>query len=177
VKTSMALSLGARADAFELADVEAVEADELARTVAGQAEPEGLVVSGGVGEQAGGGRRDRRGPGQALGTSTQPVGHQVLLHGRLGDGEALLGQQIAIAPAAQRRLHHGQGHQGLDHVGGRGVGQLGCPTLLGHERLEAVALGPVLPLLVASPADAEDPRVPATLPLRWACSNTARHRR
>ena len=37
------------AHALELADVEAVEADELARATRGQAEPEGLVLARGVG--------------------------------------------------------------------------------------------------------------------------------
>jgi len=66
---------------LELADVEAVEADELARTARGQAEPEGLVFSGGVGDhQPGRRRRNGRRFGQALGTFTQSVCHQVLLH-------------------------------------------------------------------------------------------------
>jgi hypothetical protein len=79
------------AHALELADVEAVEADELARTAAGQAEPEGLVLAGSasgttspVVAAAMAAARARR---WAL---AQPVGHQVLLHGRLGDGEPLV---------------------------------------------------------------------------------------
>ena len=51
------------ADAFEVADVEAVDADELARPTARQAEPEGLVVSRRLGDEPGGGRRDGRRPG------------------------------------------------------------------------------------------------------------------
>jgi hypothetical protein len=73
---------------LELADVEGIHADELARTPAGQAEPEGLLLPGRFGQEPRRGRRDGRRPPQALRPPAQPVGHQVPLHGRLGDGEA-----------------------------------------------------------------------------------------
>jgi len=83
--------LVALAHALELADVEAVEADELARTARGQAEPEGLVFALGVWDHQPGGRRcNGRRFGQALGSFAQSVGHQVLLPRRLGDGEPLV---------------------------------------------------------------------------------------
>ncbi len=97
------------------------------------------------------------GPGQAIGPATESVRHQVLLHRRLGDGEALVAEEIGVAPASEGRLEHREGEQGLDHVGGRGVGHLGCPPFFRHERIEAVALGAMLPLVVAGPGDAEDP--------------------
>src|SRR5664280_1162674 len=78
------------AHALQLADVEAVQADELAQTPGGQAEPEEMLVSGCVGQETGGGRGDGGGPGQALRTPSQTVGDQVLLDGRLGDGEPLV---------------------------------------------------------------------------------------
>ena len=76
------------AHALQLADVEAVQADELARTAGGQAEPEGLVLPRRLGQKPGGGRRDGGRPGQPLGPPPQTVGDQDLLHGRLGDREA-----------------------------------------------------------------------------------------
>ena len=53
------------AHALELADVEAVDADELARTARSEAEPEGLVVSGRLSQKSRRRCRDRRGPGQS----------------------------------------------------------------------------------------------------------------
>ena len=50
-----------------------------------------------------------------------------------------------------------QGQEGLDDVGGGGLGHLGRSALLGHQRLEPVAVGDALPLVVAGPRDAEDP--------------------
>jgi len=82
---------------------------------------------------------------------------QVLLHGRLGDHEALVTQPIGVLATADGGLEHGQGEQAFDHVGGGGRRHLGRAALLGHERLEAIAVGHVLPLVVAGPAYAKGP--------------------
>ena len=165
------------ARALELVDVEAVEADELARTTTGQAEPEGLVLALGVGhDQPDRCRRNRRRLGQALGPLTQPVRHQVLLHRRLGDREALVTEPVSVLATADGGLEDGQGQQGLDDVGGGGFGQLRVAPPFGHECLEAVAIGDVLPLVVAGPRDAEDGTGSVTFPVCWAWSNTAMRR-
>jgi hypothetical protein len=79
----------------------------------------------------------------------EPVGHQVPLHGGRGDGVAPVPEPIGVLAAPDGRLHHGQGEQLGHHVGGGGVGQLGRPPGLRHQRLESVALGQGLPLVVA----------------------------
>ena len=145
------------AHALQVPDVEAVQADQLTGTAGGQAEPEGLVVPGRLGHQTRRGRRDGCRPGQPLRTSAQAVGHQVLLHGRLGDGEALVTEAVGVLATPDGGLHDRQGQQGLDHVGGRGLGHLGRPSGLRHQGVESVAVGHVLPLVVPGPGDAEDP--------------------
>jgi hypothetical protein len=52
---------------------------------------------------------------------------------------------------------HGQGQQSLDDMGGCGFGHGGLAPALGHQGLTAVAVGHVLPLVVAGAIDAEDP--------------------
>ena len=111
-----------------------------------------------------------------LGSRAQPVGDQVLLHGRLGDHEALVAQPVGVLATADRGLEHGQGEQALDDVGGGGLGHLGRPALLGHQRLEPVALGQVLPLVVAGPGDAEGPAGLGHVAGSLGMSNTARRR-
>ena len=88
--------LVALAHALEVADVEAVETDELAWAAGSQAEPEGFVLPAHLGQQAGGGRRDDGCPGQALAAQAEPVGDQVLLHRGLGDREATIAQAISV---------------------------------------------------------------------------------
>ena len=92
------------AHALELADVELIHADELARTTGGQAEPEGLVLPGRLGQKPRRRCRNGRRPGQALGAPAQPVGDEVLLHRRLGDGEALVAEAIGVLATADGGL-------------------------------------------------------------------------
>ena len=118
---------------------------------------EGLVASGGLGEQPGGGRRDGRRSPEALGSPAQAMGDQDLLHGRLGDGKAPVPEPVGVLATANSRLEHGQGQELFDHVGGGGPGHLGGSPGLGHQRVEAVAVRHALPLVVAGPRDAKGP--------------------
>ena len=112
------------ADAFEVADVEAVHRHLVAGSWAVVAEPERLDLPGGVGGQSRRRRGDRRGPGDALGSAAQPVVDEQLLHRRLADPVAAFGEPVGVLAAAERRLDHGQRQQVLDDVGRGGVGKL-----------------------------------------------------
>jgi hypothetical protein len=57
------------ADTFQVPHVEAVQADELAGTPAGQAEPEGVVFFGRLGHEPCRHHADGRRPGHPLGTA------------------------------------------------------------------------------------------------------------
>src|SRR4029079_11564732 len=73
------------ADAFEVADVEAVGRYLVAGSWAAVAEPERLGVSPGVGGQSRRGGGDRRGPGHPLGPAAGAVAEGPLLARRLSD--------------------------------------------------------------------------------------------
>jgi len=145
------------ADALEVADVKAVGRHQVAGRRAVVAEPERLGVAAGFGGQPGGGRGDRRSPGHALRASTEPVVDEELLHRRLADPVATLAEAVGVLATAQRRLDDGQGQQVLDDVGRSGVGQLRCPTLLGHQRVGPVAGDDATPLVVTGAGDAHLP--------------------
>ena len=66
-------------------------------------------------------------------------------------------EPVGVLATANGGLDHGQGQQGLDDMGGGGFGHLGRPALLGHQGVQAVAVGHALPLVVAGAGDAEDP--------------------
>jgi len=66
-------------------------------------------------------------------------------------------RRIGVSATADGGLDHRQGQQALDDMGGRGLGHLGGPAVLGHQRVEPGVVGQLLPLVVAGPRDREDP--------------------
>src|SRR6266536_4328027 len=82
------------ADAFEVADVEAVEGDEVAGPGGEVAEPEGLVVCDRLSDHPRGVCCDGCSSGHALVPAAQAVTDQDLLNGRLGDLMATIGETI-----------------------------------------------------------------------------------
>ena len=79
-------------------------------------------------------------------------------------GQPRVGEAVGQATSPQGGLEHGQGEQLLDHVGRGGVGQLRHAPGLGHQRLGPVAVGQLLPLVVAGPRHAEGPARLAHVP-------------
>ena len=122
------------ANALELADVKAVEADELARTTAGQAEPEGLVL-------------------RAASGTTNPVVAAAMAAAlpAAGPSSPARGPPGAFARSTWR--WRTPGHR-ADRRGC--FGHRGLAPALGHQGLEPVEIGHVLPLVAASARDAED---------------------
>ena len=121
--------------------------------------PKGSSLPGRLGHEPGGHRGDGRRPGQTLAPASQPVGHQVLLHGRLGDGRTpgrrggrRTGEQPMVG-STTARVNRARPPRGWAWRWASAA----CAVPWASRRLEAVALGHVLPLVVPGPRHAEDP--------------------
>ena len=152
------------ADAFEVADVEAVQGDEIAGPGGPVAEPERLVVAAGSVTRPVVGGGDRGGSGDPLGAAAEAVVDEDLLHRRLGDHVAPLsraGRRTGGSPSVGSTTAR-VSSSSTTWVG-VALGSCGAPPVLGHQRLEAVALGDAAPLVERRAGDAEGP---ARLPPR-----------
>jgi hypothetical protein len=129
----------------------------LAGVPGGQAEPEGSLLPGRLGHETDGHHGDGRDPGHPLGPPPEPMGHEVSLHRRGGDGLTEITQAVGVLATPDGRLDHGQGEEVGHHVGGGGVGQLGRQSGLGHQGLEAVTLSQRLPLVEAGAGHSQRP--------------------
>ena len=128
---------------------------EASRSRVEQAEAEGTLLAGGLGEQAARRRSDRRRLRQAPRSRAQAVGDEVALDAGLGEHEAPLAEGVGELASAQCRTAHGQGEQLFNHVSRRRRRRLWATAICEHQRIEAVVIGASLPLVVADAADAE----------------------
>ena len=162
------------AHALELADVEAVDADELARAAGGQAEPEGLVVAAAsVSSPVVAAVMRRPGPGASLACPAR---------GRPGAFARSTWRSQSPGHPADRRtgdsrcgLKHSQGQEALDHMGRVAEGIWGARRSLGI-KARGRSGRPGSSTRSSGSARCRRPAGLGHVAAALACSNTARRR-
>src|SRR5438477_5338739 len=143
-----------RPDTFEFADEEAVQGDQITGPGGEMTEPERSLERI-FGHESGGRGGELGERSDALATPAELVTVQDLLHPTRREREPLAPKCLGVAARTQRGSHDRFGEQFLDNPARCRVRHRRHATPLGHQRIKAVHLNPVLPPIEGGAAHAE----------------------